>query len=93
MAHSCVNILAALSLMRLKRVTVAVTWIVAFLTIAVQAEADGPPIVRVRVPAKDVSKWFTVGTELRVMPALEFDALVAGVRNRSSARGPPHLRA
>ena len=47
-----------------------------------------------RVPAKDVSKWFPAGTELRVMPANEFESLVAGANEglvRQRAAEPPRL--
>ena len=40
------------------------------------------------VPAGEVSKWFPAGTELRVMPAAELDALVArAVKGRARAAG------
>ena len=94
MVQFCRDRLAACSFLRHKCAGVAVKCIVAFLTFTFQAGADDPQIARVRVPAKDVSKWFPAGTELRVMPAREFDALVAAAQKRSSAlraAGPPRL--
>jgi hypothetical protein len=90
----CFDTLAASSFFLLKRASVAVTCVVVFLTVAVQAGADEPEIVRVILPAKEVSKSFPAGTELRIMPAREFDALVARAQKRSSAlraTGPPRL--
>jgi len=64
------------------------------LSLVISAGASEPEIVRVRVPAKDVSKWFPAGTELRVMPAEQFDPLVQGAikgSSRQRAAQPPHL--
>ncbi len=47
-----------------------------------------------RVPAREVSKWFPAGTELRVMPAKDFESLVAGASEGSVRRrvaDPPRL--
>jgi hypothetical protein len=50
-------------------------WLV---TAALLAGAGDPTIIPVRLPAKDVSKYFPAGTELRVMPVEKFESLVAG---------------
>ncbi len=94
MLHSCVDTLAANSVLRFERGQRAVICVAAFLTIAALAGADDPQIVRGRVPAKEVSKWFPAGTELRVMPARDFQAMVTKAQSRSSANqaaGPPRL--
>ncbi len=39
--------------------------------------ASEPEVIRVRVPAQDVSLFFPAGTELRVMTPAEFNAKVA----------------
>ena len=94
MIHSCVDSLAANSILRLNGGQRVVICVAAFLMIAALAGADDPQIVRVIIPAKEVSKHFPPGTELRVMPAGEFDALVAKVQNRSIellAAGPPRM--
>ena len=53
--------------------------------------------MRVRVPAKDVSRWFPAGTELRVMPAEQFDSLVRraieGSSRQRTAQPPRLIRA
>ena len=67
---------------------------VALAAVALLAGAGGPEIVRVRVPSKDVSKWFPAGTELRVMPAKEFNSLVGRANEgllRRRAADPPRL--
>jgi len=64
------------------------------LSLVVAASASEPEIVRVRVPAKEVSKWFPAGTELRVMPAEQFESLVRGAikgSSRGQAAQPPRL--
>ena len=64
------------------------------LSLVISAGASEPEIVRVRVPAKEVSKWFPAGTELRVMPAERFDSLVRGAikgSSRQRAAQPPRL--
>ena len=64
------------------------------LSLVMSSSASEPEIVRVRVPAKDVSQWFPAGTELRVMPAEQFDALVRrAVKGASLQRAaqPPRL--
>ena len=63
------------------------------MAVALLAGAGDPEIIRVTVPAKEVSKWFPAGTELRVMPAKEFDSLVAGAKEGLVRHGPPNLRA
>ncbi|HEV3162732.1 MAG TPA: hypothetical protein VGZ22_01730 [Isosphaeraceae bacterium] len=57
----------------------------------------GPPdIVRVQVPADQVSKWFPQGSELRGLPLAEFEALAkkaeAGLARRGGAPGPRLVR-
>jgi len=64
------------------------------LSLVVFTGASEPEIVRVRVPAKDVSKWLPAGTELRVMPVEQFDSLVrAAIKGSSRQRAaqPPRL--
>ena len=79
------------------RARVAGSGAVALMVITLLAGAGGPEIIRARVPAKDVSKWFPAGTELRVMAAKDFDALVAGANaglvRRASAAPPRLIRA
>jgi hypothetical protein len=61
---------------------------------ATSTGASEPEIVRARVPAKDVLRWFPAGTELRVMPAEQFDSLVRRASEASSRRRtaqPPRL--
>ncbi len=56
--------------------------------------ASDPEIIRARVPANDVSRWFPAGTELRVMPAKQFDALVEDAidgSSRARSAHPPRL--
>jgi hypothetical protein len=56
--------------------------------------ASEPEVVRVRVPAPDVSRYFPPGTELRVMTAADFEAKVAAALAAPSiqpARGMPRL--
>jgi hypothetical protein len=68
----------------------AVSWLV----LLILSGASDPEIVRVQVPAKEVSKWFPAGTELRFIPSEKFDSLVEGA-NRGSSRQralePPRL--
>jgi hypothetical protein len=67
---------------------------IALMAVALLAGGGDPEIVRARVPSKDVSKWFPAGTELRVMPAREFDSLVVSAREgllRQRAAEPPRL--
>ena len=59
--------------------------------------ASEPEVIRVRVPAQDVSRWFPAGTELRVMTPAEFEAKVAAALKGSSLkhadRAPRLIRA
>ena len=48
----------------------------AVLTIGGGVVEAGPEVVRVRVPAKDVTKFFPPGTELRVLSPREFESRV-----------------
>ena len=57
---------------------------VSSLLLVVLSGASDPEILRVRVPAKEVSKWFPAGSELRVMPSDEFDSLVRKASEGSS---------
>src|SRR5262249_40605226 len=53
-----------------------------------------PEIIRLYVPAKQTSKWFFPGTELRVMPVDEFESLVkraAAGSNRLKVPEAPRL--
>ena len=56
-----------------------------------------PEVIRVRVPAQDVSRFFPAGTELRVMTPAEFDAKVAaafqGPSFKQVDRSPRLIRA
>jgi hypothetical protein len=64
------------------------------LSLTISASAAEPEIVRLRVPAKDVSRWFPAGTELRVLPAEQFNSLVRAARqgaSRQQAARPPRL--
>jgi hypothetical protein len=69
-------------------------WFSAFVQVAAGSE---PQIIRVYVPAKQTSKWFAPGTELRVMPAGEFESLVkkatAGSSRRKRPEAPRLIRA
>ena len=67
----------------------------AALILATVATADEPPrIVRVRVPSDRVKTLFPAGTELRVMPRDEFEALAeAATRKTDPGSGPVILRA
>jgi hypothetical protein len=63
-------------------------------SLAISAGAAEPEIVRLRVPAQDVSRWFPAGTELRVLPAERFDALVRAAMKgiaRQQAAQPTRL--
>ena len=73
-------------------------WIAAlailFSAFAHGAVASEPEIIRVQVPEKQTSKWFPPGTELRVMPADEFESLVKKAKagsGRQKAREAPRL--
>ena len=72
-----------------------VAWCAVALTaITLLGGAGEPEIVRARVPAKEISRWFPAGTELRVMGAKEFEALVAAANEGSARRltaDPPRL--
>jgi hypothetical protein len=52
--------------------------------------ADEPEIVRVRVPAREVSRWFPAGTELRLMPAKQFESLLKDAIEGSSRQRRAH---
>ncbi len=75
----------------------ALAWLMAAVAFTVQpgtTPASEPEIVRARVPAGSVSRWFPAGTELRVMPAREFEALVERATNglaRQRGLEPPRL--
>ncbi len=62
---------------------------VALTAITLLAGAAGPEIIRARVPASGVSRWFPAGTELRVMASKEFESLVAGANEGSARRRTP----
>ena len=62
---------------------------VALLLFAGSSGASDPEIVRVRVPASEVSKWFPAGTELRVMPPDQFETLVRRAIAGSSREPAP----
>jgi hypothetical protein len=67
---------------------------VALVVITMLTGAGGPEIIRARVPANEVSKWFPAGTDLRVMAAREFESLVARANEglvRGRASDPPRL--
>jgi len=59
--------------------------------------ASEPEVVRVRVPAQDVSRYFPAGTELRVMTPADFEAKVAaafkGLSLKPVDRSPRLIRA
>jgi len=59
--------------------------------------ASEPEIIRVRVPAREVSRYFPAGTELRVMTPAEFEAKVAAALKGDSLkevdRSPRLIRA
>jgi hypothetical protein len=64
------------------------------LCLVISAGAGEPEIVRLRVPAKDVSRWFPAGTELRILPVEQFDSLVRAASkaaSRQRAAQPPRL--
>jgi hypothetical protein len=69
----------------------------ALLSVTLLAGAGDPAVVAVRVPARDVSKYFPAGTELRVMPAGKFESLVArataGMARQQAAQPPRLIRA
>ena len=64
---------------------------------AISSGASEPEIVRVHVPAKDVLRLFPAGTELRVMPAEQFDSLlrraIEGSSRQRTAEPPRLIRA
>ena len=51
------------------------------------AAMAGSDVVRVPVPAQDVTKLFPAGTGLRVMSPKEFEALVEAARRGRPMRG------
>ena len=53
------------------------------------APASEPEIIRVWLPAEQTSKCFPPGTELRVMPADEFESLVVRATAGSSRQNAP----
>ena len=59
------------------------------LALSPPAFASEPEIIRVRVPATQTSKWFPGGTELRVMPAEQFESLVNRDRGIYSSTSCP----
>ena len=67
-------------------------WVVAILFAALGA---GPPdVTKVRVPATGVGRWFPPGSDLRVLPIEEFEALCkAASRHPTGPRNPRLLRA
>ena len=69
-------------------VTAVVFFIPLLLSSFTVVSAAEPEIIRVRVPAKDLSKWFPPGTELRILSPQEFDARVSDAgRARSDGDG------
>ena len=74
-----------------------VALLVLFSAFAPLAHASGPEIRRVYAPANQISKWFPPGTELRVMPADEFESLVkranAGSSRQTTPEAPRLIRA
>jgi hypothetical protein len=69
-------------------------WFSAFAHVAAASE---PEIIWVRLPVEQVSKYFPPGTELRVMPADEFESLVlratAGASRQKAPEAPRLVRA
>jgi hypothetical protein len=61
------------------------------------AAAAGPEVIRVRVPASDISKWFRPGTNLRVLTPKEFESKVEAAfkmhPGSSSSEAPRLIRA
>jgi len=43
---------------------------------------SGPEVVQIRVPSEKVTNWFPTGTELRVVPIDQFQALLKAIRDR-----------
>jgi hypothetical protein len=60
--------------------------------LAVSLAAQAPQVVRVRVPANDVEKWFPKGTELISRPRDDFEALVQKAERASGARSVAGVR-
>src|SRR5262249_53365238 len=56
------------------------------LLVVVAAGGAEPEIVRLRVPGRDVSRWFPAGTELRLLPAEQFESLIRSAINGVSRR-------
>ena len=74
--------------------TLAVALALWFSVLVQVAPASEPEIIWVRLPAEQTSKYFPPGTELRVMPADEFETLVeraAAGSSRQKAREAPRL--
>jgi hypothetical protein len=61
--------------------------VAAFALFAVPATA-GLDVVRVRVPAKDVTRFFPPGTELRVLAPEDFESRVAAARSQPAGGRP-----
>ena len=68
-----------------------------FLAWARFAAASEPEIIRVQVPATQTSRWFPARTELRVMPAEQFESLARrateGLLRQRGAQPPRLIRA
>src|SRR5690242_15600630 len=77
------------------RVLVPLWFLGMALASSVPAGAEEPPeVVRIRVPSAKVTKRFPAGTDLRGLPADQFEALVKAARKgaeRRSALAPPRL--
>jgi hypothetical protein len=68
---------------------------VASSVLVVLAGASDPEIIRARVPAKEVSKWFPAGSELRIMPVEDFEKLVGSAvagAAREPVAAPPRFK-
>ena len=69
----------------------------ASLMLIVLTGASDPEIIRVRVPAKEISKCFPAGTNLRVMSVERFnslvDAAIKGSSGKRTTRSPRLIRA
>ena len=83
--HLRLCLMAAASCRR-RTARVSRAWTLALIAVFLLTGADGPAIKRVRLPSREISKYFPVGTELRVMPAAEFDRLVAGAAQGAARR-------
>src|SRR5262249_10995571 len=62
------------------------TSVLSLLMVLVLPGASAPEVVRVRVPAKDVSRWFPPGTALRIMAPEDFESRVEAAVQRPAGR-------